>query len=505
MKQLSIQQILHYQIIPKKGFISFDLIIYYLYIYQNFINKRNPMINSMFIKLAKSLNLEVQQLHSNILTIVSNPKKTIQISNNYQINDRILFSLLLVKNIKNFNVQNWECKNQYIYDECFLFLNNFSIQEILYLKEIQFFIMSALTQSRKIDIYSEFNKKNIIINLLVKISKLLTANNIKNWIDFGSLLGSTRNEKFIPWDRDGDLCALQKDFNKIMNILNNYRKSMGFILTIITPWKIQIADNNYRKTRGLNNDHTYYKFNIDIFLWAKKGDQYYSMTDIIVKNQAHPVPQKYFDKLEMTVLENQQFYCPSFKEELLQLPIRYGPGCINNPENGRQGGAIFRSNFEINAYEKNNIIEQNSNDEIKEIKNIDMEIKEFLEKYKFDPNLINDNNEQYNSYNQILNDIPSNHNQKNEKISIDDFVNQIIDDNKHNYNIENKIQQQENVNNEVQQEIIVNSEIQQQEDIVNEVQQEIIINSEIQQQEDVNNEVQKEIIINSDNTTTRRC
>jgi hypothetical protein len=235
MKQLSIQNTLQYQIIPKKGFISFDLIIYYLYIYQNFMNKRNTMINSMFIKFAKSLNLEVQQLHSNILTIVSNPKKTIQISNNYQINDRILFSLLLVKNIKNFYVEKWDCKNPYIYDECFLFINNFTIQEILYLKEIQFFIMGGLTQSRKIDIYSESNKKNIIISLLVKISKLLTANNIKNWIDFGSLLGSTRNEKFIPWDRDGDLCALQKDFNKIMNIINTYSKSMGFILTMITP------------------------------------------------------------------------------------------------------------------------------------------------------------------------------------------------------------------------------------------------------------------------------
>ena len=124
MKQLPIQNILHYQIVPKKGFISFDLIIYYLYIYQNFMKTRNPIVNSMFIKLAKSLNCDVQELHSKIFNIVSNPKKTVQISNNYQINDRILFSLYLVKNIKNCYIQNWDCKNPYIYDECFLFLNN---------------------------------------------------------------------------------------------------------------------------------------------------------------------------------------------------------------------------------------------------------------------------------------------------------------------------------------------------------------------------------------------
>jgi len=507
MKQLSIQQILQNQFVTKKGFISYDLIIYYLYIYQNLSNLRNPMINSMFIKLAKSLNLEINELHSIIFNIVSNSKKIIQISNNYQIKDRILFSLFLVKNIKNCNIENSDCNNIFCYDECFLFLNNFSIQEILYLKEMQFFIMGGLTQSRKIDIYSESNKKNIIINLLVKISKLLTANNIKNWIDFGSLLGSTRNQKFIPWDRDADLCALQKDFNKILNILNYYSKSMGFIFTLITPWKIQIADNNYRKNRGLNNDHTYYKFNIDIFLWAKKGDQYYSMADIIVKNQAHPVPQKYFDKLETTILENNYFNCPSYKEELLQLPIRYGPECINNPENGRQGGAIFRSNFEkkyekINNYEKNIDNEKINNNY--EIKDIDNEIKEFLEKYNFDTNLLNNNNEKNNSYNEILNDIPSNL-YNNEKINIDSFVNQIIDENKHNYNldhtslinnvVESNIQQTDDVVNEVQQELVVESNIQQTDEIVNEVQAELVVESTIQQTDDVVNEVQTELVV----------
>ncbi len=56
--------------------------------------------------------------------------------------------------------------------------------------------------------------------LLVQIiDKVCKRENIKCWLDFGSLLGARRHKGFIPWDDDVDMAVTREDYNKALQVL----------------------------------------------------------------------------------------------------------------------------------------------------------------------------------------------------------------------------------------------------------------------------------------------
>ncbi|QED23770.1 LicD family protein [Candidatus Deianiraea vastatrix] len=50
------------------------------------------------------------------------------------------------------------------------------------------------------------------LNLLAKLDKILKANNLSYWADWGTLIGAVRHKGFIPWDDDIDLGMMRKDY-----------------------------------------------------------------------------------------------------------------------------------------------------------------------------------------------------------------------------------------------------------------------------------------------------
>jgi phosphorylcholine metabolism protein LicD len=68
--------------------------------------------------------------------------------------------------------------------------------------------------------------KNILLEMMNAIHKVLTEHKIKYFVEGGSLLGAVRHRGIIPWDDDIDIGVFDKDFEKIIplfekTIVNN--------------------------------------------------------------------------------------------------------------------------------------------------------------------------------------------------------------------------------------------------------------------------------------------
>lgn len=60
-----------------------------------------------------------------------------------------------------------------------------------------------------------------MLELLKFLDKLCSENDLKYWLDSGTLLGAVRHGGFIPWDDDVDVCMMKEDADKLKKIMSN--------------------------------------------------------------------------------------------------------------------------------------------------------------------------------------------------------------------------------------------------------------------------------------------
>lgn len=88
--------------------------------------------------------------------------------------------------------------------------------------------------------YSEAEKteqiKHVCLGLLDKFKDVCTKYNLTWWVDSGTLLGTLRDGKMIPWDDDIDVVMPREDYDELCNLVQLDTKMFGryFFQTSVT-------------------------------------------------------------------------------------------------------------------------------------------------------------------------------------------------------------------------------------------------------------------------------
>lgn len=113
------------------------------------------------------------------------------------------------------------------------------------------------------------------MQILDKVSEFCEQNNIKYWIDCGTLLGAIRHKGYIPWDDDIDVGMLRPDFDRFMELFNEENDRYKFY-SIENNDKFYFAYGKVLDTKTVlyepDKSGTKLAINIDIFVYDNAPD-----------------------------------------------------------------------------------------------------------------------------------------------------------------------------------------------------------------------------------------
>ena len=147
-----------------------------------------------------------------------------------------------------------------------------------------------------------------ILDIMIEIDKICRKHDIKYWLDGGTLLGAVRHGGFIPWDDDLDICMMQKDYERFIEIAP---KELPKHLFLQTPQTDPSYKFNLSKIRDKN---TLFITKYDDFTKDYAKGIY---VDIFVV-EPYPKVSKRILKPLMTWMAKTSFFCKTKQDVTLK-------------------------------------------------------------------------------------------------------------------------------------------------------------------------------------------
>lgn len=92
-------------------------------------------------------------------------------------------------------------------------------------------------------------QKKIMLDILTEFAAFCEENNLKYYLDAGTLLGAVRHKGFIPWDNDMDICLMRSDYDRMIDILQKRDYKLNDHIILEQPQDILFCFSKLSDTR----------------------------------------------------------------------------------------------------------------------------------------------------------------------------------------------------------------------------------------------------------------
>ena len=90
------------------------------------------------------------------------------------------------------------------------------------------------------------------LDILRRFIQFCEENNLRYFIDYGTLLGAVRHQGFIPWDDDIDISMLRSDYEKMQHLaMQEFTGDIFFQSTYTDSQVMQVTKIRDRRTTAI--------------------------------------------------------------------------------------------------------------------------------------------------------------------------------------------------------------------------------------------------------------